>query len=106
MLCGSTPRRSVCRFARIRCHRALGLEASQPSARTIAGVPLLVSPSVAADTIWAIPRDHVLFVIRQDASVVTDSSVFFTKDSVAVRATIRVGFAYSYPLAITKISKT
>jgi HK97 family phage major capsid protein len=84
----------------------LAPDPSQPSARTIAGVPLLVSPSVAADTIWAIPRDHVLFVIRQDASVVSDGSVFFTKDSVAVRATLRVGFAYTYPLAITKISKT
>jgi hypothetical protein len=37
--------------------------------------------------------------------VVTDSSVFFTKDSVAVRATLRVAFGFTYPLAVVKITK-
>ncbi len=52
---------------------------TQPAARTISGVPLYVSPAVAADLVWAIPAAHSLFVLRQDSSVVTDSSVFFTQ---------------------------
>lgn len=78
---------------------------TQPSARTISGVPLLVSPSVAADLVWAIPRQHSLFVIRQDASVVTDTSAFFTSDRVAVRATLRVSFGFPYPAAVIKVTK-
>ena len=68
-------------------------------------MPLYVSPAVAADLVWAIPAAHSLFVIRQDASVVTDSSVFFTSDRVAVRATLRVSFGFTYPLAVVKITK-
>jgi HK97 family phage major capsid protein len=78
---------------------------TQPAARTISGVPLYVSPAVGADVVWAIPRQHSLFVIRQDASVVTDSSVFFTSDRVAVRATLRVSFGFTYPLSVVKITK-
>jgi hypothetical protein len=66
----------------------LQADPTQPSARMINGVPLFVSPSAAADIVWAIPRQHPLFVIRQDASVVTDSSVYFTSDRVAIRATV------------------
>ena len=78
---------------------------TQPTARTISGVPLYVSPAVAADIVWAIPRAHSLFVIRSDASVVTDSSVYFTSDRVAVRATMRISFGFTYPLACVKITK-
>ena len=56
----------------------LQADPTQPSARSISGVPLYVSPAVGADLVWAIPQQHSLFVIRQDASVVTDSSVYFT----------------------------
>jgi HK97 family phage major capsid protein len=77
-----------------------------PVPRSISGVPLYVSPAVGADLVWAIPQQHTLFVLRTDASVVTDSSVMFTSDRVAVRATMRIGFGFSYPLAVVKISKT
>jgi HK97 family phage major capsid protein len=83
----------------------LQADVTQPSVRTISGVPLYVSPSVAPDIVWAIPKAHSLFVLRQDATVVTDASVFFTKDSVAVRATLRVSFGFTYPLAFVKITK-
>lgn len=72
----------------------------------INGVPLYVSPSVAADIVWAIPAAHSLFVLRQNATVVTDSSVFFTSDRVAIRATLRVSFGFPYPLSIVKVTKT
>ncbi len=77
----------------------------EPSVRQIAGVPLLVSPSCAADTVWGVPSQHVLFVMRQPATVVSDASVFFTKDSCAIRATTRIGFCYTYPAAVVKVTK-
>ena len=83
----------------------LQADPTQPTARMINGVPLYVSPAVGADLVWAIPRQHSLFVIRQDASVVSDRSVFFTSDRVAIRATLRVSFGFPYPLAITKVTK-
>jgi HK97 family phage major capsid protein len=83
----------------------LQADPTQPSARTISGVPLLVSPAVAADIVWAIPREHSLFVLRQDATVVSDSSVMFTSDRTAIRATLRVSFGFTQPLSIVKITK-
>ena len=78
---------------------------TQPAARQISGVPLLVSPSAPANIVWGIPAEHVLFVQRLPATVVSDGSVFFTKDSTAVRATTRIGFCFTYPLSIVKITK-
>jgi len=83
----------------------LGSDPTQPTSRTIAGVPLYTSPSVTADTtVWGISAPHSIFVLRQDASVVTDTSAFFTSDRVAVRATLRVAFAYPHPAAIVKVT--
>jgi HK97 family phage major capsid protein len=78
---------------------------TKPGTRVIAGVPLLVSPSVAADTIWAVPQQHSLFVLRQPATVVSDSSVYFSKDSTAIRGTLRVGFCFPHPMSVVKITK-
>jgi HK97 family phage major capsid protein len=80
----------------------LGSDPTQPSNRMIGGVPLYVSPSVAADTVWGIPKPHSIMVVRQDASVVTDTSVYFTSDRVAVRATLRASFGFTYPAAVVK----
>ena len=52
-----------------------------------------VSPSVGADLVWAVPAAHSIFVIRQDASVVSDTSAMFTSDRTAIRATLRIGLA-------------
>ena len=83
----------------------LQADPTQPTSRTISGVPLYVSPAVANDIVWGVPRQHSLFVLRQGSTVVTDSSVFFTSDRVAVRATLRVSFGFTYPLAAVKITK-
>lgn len=83
----------------------LGADPTAPTSRTINGIPLYVSPSVGADLVWAIPQQHSLFVLRQDASVVTDNSAFFTSDRVAVRATLRVSFGFTHAMAVTKITK-
>ena len=82
----------------------LGNDPTQPAQRTVSGVPLLVSPAVAAGTIWGIPTGRCYVVLREDASIETDASVYFTSDRVAVRAKLRAGFLFPHAAAVAKIS--
>jgi HK97 family phage major capsid protein len=75
-----------------------------PTRRQILGLPVYTSPYVADSTIWGIPQDRTYVVVRQDAEVTADASVFFTSDRVAVRAIMRVGFGFPHPLALVKIT--
>jgi HK97 family phage major capsid protein len=77
-----------------------------PASRVIGGVPLLTSPAIADNVVWSIPQNRVLVAMRQDASVVTDTSVFFGSDRVAVRATIRLSWGFTDPAAVAKIAPT
>jgi HK97 family phage major capsid protein len=77
---------------------------SSATGRVIAGVPMYTSPAVPAGVCWALPQQRVYVVVRQDATVDTDGSVFFTSDRVAVRAVMRVGFGYPQPAALVKIA--
>lgn len=79
---------------------------SQPGVRVISGIPLRVSAGVAPGTIWGIPGDRAHIIVRSDASVTADSSVFFTSDRVAVRGTMRCGFSFPHPQAIMQITLT
>lgn len=83
----------------------LTADPTAPARRVIFGVPLLVSPAVTAGTVWGVPRDRAFLVSREDATVVTDYSVFFTSDRVAIRATMRVGFGFPHPAALVRITK-
>lgn len=83
----------------------LGQDPSRPTGRVISGVPVVVSPSMPANTVWAIAADRVLTVVRQDATVVTDGSVFFTSDRLAIRATMRAAFGFPHPASLVKITK-
>ena len=82
----------------------LNPDPTSPTGGTIAGVPVIVSPAVDVDTAWAIPAAHVLVVVREDATVVGDGSVFFTSDRQAIRATLIVGFGFPHPAAISKVT--
>ena len=84
----------------------LSSDPTQPTSRTVAGVPLYVSPAIADGIVWGIPMQHSLFVIRTNAEVVSDSSVFFTSHRVAICATLRIGFGFTYPLAVVKVAVT
>jgi HK97 family phage major capsid protein len=77
-----------------------------PTKRTISGVPLYVSPTIADDVVWALPGSHIVVAIRNDATVVSDSSVMFTSDRTAIRATLRVGIGFTHPGAVGKIVLT
>lgn len=84
----------------------LGADPTSPTSRVIGGVPLYVAPDVPTNVVWGIPTAHSLLVYRQDASVVTDTSVFFTSDRVAVRATLRASFGFTFPMGFVKINIT
>ncbi len=72
--------------------------------RIISGVPLLVSPAVPVGTVWGIPASRSYVVVREDATIDVDASPFFTSDRTAVRATLRVGFAFPHAAALVKIT--
>ena len=79
---------------------------AKSSGRIILGVPLVLSSAVAEGTAWGIPKTRTYVVIRDDATVETDNSVFFTSDRVAVRATLRLGYGFPHALALVKITHT
>lgn len=84
----------------------LGSDPTNASKRQIAGVELISSPDVAAGTVWGIPAARVFVVRREDVTLEVDRSVFFTSDRVAIKAVMRVGFAFPHPAAIQKITVT
>ena len=81
----------------------LGPDPSAPTGRSILGTAVHWSPAVDEGAVWGIPQSKVFVVIRQDASVVADTSAFFSSDRVAIRCTLRVGFAFVHPRAIIRI---
>ncbi len=56
----------------------LGADGTAATQRMIRGVPLLVSYAIPDNVVWALDTDRAIMVVRSDASVVVDSSVFFT----------------------------
>jgi HK97 family phage major capsid protein len=82
----------------------LGVDPTQPTRRTIFGVPLYVSPDVTAGTVWGYDRAKVWVVMRDDAKIEVDRSVYFTSDRVAIKATMRVGFAFPHPATVVEIT--
>jgi HK97 family phage major capsid protein len=82
----------------------LGVDVTAATSRSILGVPLYVSQYVAASTLWAVDSSRVWLVVRDDASVEADRSVFFTSDRVAVKATMRAGFGFVHPQAVVKVT--
>lgn len=84
----------------------LGPDPSVPGRRQILGIPLLTSPHVTVtnNVVWGISRAFGYLVVREDAAVESDRSVFFTSDKVAVKATLRIGFGFPHPAAMVKIA--
>lgn len=77
-----------------------------PGRRQILGVPLLTSPYVSTtnNVVWGISQQYSYMVIREQAEIESDASVFFTSDRIAVRSILRVGLGFPHPASIIKIS--
>ncbi|NKY57230.1 phage major capsid protein [Nocardia flavorosea] len=81
----------------------LGNDPTQPTQRTVLGVPLVPSAAVSAGTIWAIPRDRVFIVLRKDTSIMISEHSHFTSDRVSIRAITRAGFGFPHPGALVRM---
>ena len=82
----------------------LGNDISVPGKRTLLGTPLLTSPYVAANVVWGVDKTFSRLVVWEDAEVESDKSAFFTSDRIAVRATMRGGFAFTHPGSVAKVT--
>ncbi|MFK0293601.1 phage major capsid protein [Streptomyces sp. NPDC090442] len=82
----------------------LGSDPTTPTRRTILGVPLYVSNAVTAGTIWGIPRDRVMVVMRRNVTLDVSKHARFTSDQVAIKATLRAAHAFPHPAAIQRIA--
>ena len=81
----------------------LGPDATSPTKKSVLGVPLYSAPGCNPAYIYGIARATAYVVIRIPASVEVDRSVKFTSDQTAVRAVLRVGFAWPHPSSVVKI---
>lgn len=84
----------------------LGSDPANPTKRTLQGVTLLTSPGVTVGTIWGLPKARAIVVRRTQVDLQVDRSAFFTSDRTAVRATMRVGFAFPHAAAVQKVALT
>lgn len=82
----------------------LQADPAQPTTTIISGVPVLTSNHVPAGTIWALPKTSVHLIVRKQAEVQADNSVLFTSDRTAIRGVMRVGFAFTQPDGIVRIT--
>lgn len=82
----------------------LGQDATSAGQRRVLGVDVLTSPTITGSTVWAYSASRVWTVIRDDVSLEVDRSVFFTSDRVAVKATMRIGFAFGHPQSVVKLT--
>lgn len=83
-----------------------GSERNLLEGRTVAGVPLIVSTDVTAGTVYGIDSRFVSVVVRDNTRLEVDKSAYFSSDQVAVKATMRVGFAFTHPLALVKVTES
>ena len=72
----------------------------------VAGLPVVVSQFVAANTIYVTDPATLVFAIRRDAKLETDTSAMFSSDSVAVRITLRATFGVVNAEHLAKIDVT
>jgi len=83
---------------------APGQDPAQPTRRLVEGRPLYVSTAVPNGTVWAYDGSVAHVVLREGGDLTVDRSVFFTTDQVAIRLVCRVGFGFSVPSRIVKIT--
>ena len=84
----------------------LSPDATSASIDGILGIPVITNPAVPAGTIYGIPRDRMMLVVRDAAEVATDKSIYFLSDRIAVKASVRIGWLCTDPKAVARIKLT
>lgn len=69
----------------------------------IYGVPVLVSPYVPSGTAYAIPDTRTYVALNRAPEVAISDQVAFTSDRYALKGTLRVGFGFAHPSAVSVI---
>lgn len=82
----------------------LGVDGTPVGERSLFGVPVSVDSAVVADVIGVWDSNAVAVALRRDVKVESDTSVYFSTDSVAVRATLRADWTVLDPQRVVKIS--
>ena len=82
----------------------LAADAASPTKRSVAGVPLWVSPAVAADTVWALDKSRSFVVLHGAVTLAVDESAYFSSDRIGIRVTLRAAFGFAHPASIAKIT--
>lgn len=72
--------------------------------RVVLGRPVIVSKYATAGTVWAVDASTVFAVLHNDVEIAFSTDAFFTSDRVAIRGVIRVGFGFTSPASISKIT--
>ncbi|MDE0545445.1 phage major capsid protein [Microbacterium sp. C7(2022)] len=73
--------------------------------RVIQGVPISTSPHVTPGTVWGIPEDRSIIVVRKDVELMASQHWGFKKDQLAVRVVARIGFLFPAARSLVKISQ-
>lgn len=71
-----------------------------------AGLSVLSSRHVEQGHMWVIDPEQVITVLREDVELAVSWDSHFTSDRVALRATLRVGFAFPKPSALVRVDLT
>jgi len=83
----------------------LGVDATNGTARQVLGVPLFVSRFVTEGTVWALDASANLVVVREGTTLAISADRYFDSDSIAVRATARVGFGFPILSRVVKVAE-
>lgn len=70
---------------------------------TLAGVPVLVSPDVAAGNAWGLDSSQLLVVRRTGTQITRSTDAAFDYDAVQVRGTARVAWGFSNPAGVVRL---
>lgn len=69
----------------------------------VAGLPVVSSRHVEAGKLWVVDSSQVITVLREDVELAVSADAYFSSDRIALRATLRAGFAFPRPEALVRV---
>lgn len=73
---------------------------------SVLGTQIVTTTQCPQALIYGIPRNRTHLVVREAAEVLTDKSLFFLSDRIAIKASVRIGWTFTDPAAIARIKLT
>lgn len=81
-----------------------GVGTGDPLRTAIYGTPIIRTPHIAVGDLWLIDKASTWLIIRTDAEIEADASVYFTSYRIALRSRIRATYGFTRPEALIKIT--